>query len=166
MTSYLAIYLIILVSVGVTIVSNLQLETRKDDSCSDHSDNCTDCVSASKLNETLVCYFCGNSCETLDHNSVFSNPKCSLTELYVGQCDLNFISLIVVISLSLLCCCFTCCMMLITICCCCCCCFQKRRSTPNPVTRPHYTRLINRDTFERQRLREEKIREIKEHYDV
>ena len=166
MTSHLTLYLIILLFVGIQVVFPfLQLDTKKEDICSDHNDNCTDCISASRFNETLICYFCGNSCIPMDHKSVFTNPECSLTELYVGQCDLNLISLIVVVAFSGLCFCCTCCATLIVICCCCCCC-QKRRSAPKPIARPHYTRLINRDTFERQKMREEKRREIRERYEV
>ena len=165
-TSHFTLSLLILVFVGIPIVfPNLQWDTKNEDGCSDHNSSCADCISASKLNETPVCYFCGNSCIALDHKSIFTNPKCPLTELFVGQCDLNLISLIVVISSSVLCCCSTCCTTLILICCCCCC-FQKKRDAPKPVTRPHYTRLINRDTFERQRMREEKRREIRERYEI
>ena len=166
MTSHLTRFLIILVFVGIPVVfPYLQWDTKKEDGCSNHNGSCTDCISASQLNQTLICYFCGNSCMTVDHKSILTSPKCSLNDLYVGQCDLNLISLIFVVAFSVLCFCFTCCTTLVVICCCCCC-FQKRKSEPKPIARPNYTRLINRDSFERQKMREEKRREIRERYEI
>ena len=164
MTSRVAVSLLILAICLPTAGSYLWNSdiNSMSEKCGQHNGSCADCISATQLNLSLLCYFCGNSCIAADYTSITSKQECYLNEFYVGQCSLNLLSIIVLATLACLCCCGTCFMVALLICCCCCC--KTRR--PKAISHPKqaYSRLINRDSLERQKMRDDRSRVIRERY--
>ena len=165
MTSYILVSVLILAISIPTLSSylrNSDIDSRSEN-CGKHNGSCIDCISASRLNISQLCYFCGNSCVAADYTFINSIQDCYLSEFYVGQCRLNLFSILVLAVLACLFCCGSCILFVIIICCCCCCC-QTRRAKRESHSTPVYTRLINRDSYERQKMREERTQEIRDRY--
>ena len=166
MTSHALVSLLILVIClpAVSLFLTNSDSDSKSGNCGQHNGSCLDCISATQLNQSQFCYFCADSCLAVDYTSIFSNQHCYLNDFYVGQCDLNLLTLIILVVMALVCCCGSC-VCVVIICCCCCCC-QNRSSKHTSAPMTTYTRLINRDSFERQKMREERTRDIRDRYDL